>query len=83
MIIDIDNKSKEEIYEHLLKVVGKTKEVLKAESIAKEKKDNPANFGSLCERYCICIIPGQVPCTGTCAIPMEWRGKYKYKKEIS
>lgn len=25
MLIDVDNKSKEEIYEHLIRVVGKTK----------------------------------------------------------
>ncbi|KAJ8929786.1 hypothetical protein NQ314_017488 [Rhamnusium bicolor] len=80
MIIDVDSKSKEEIYEHLIQVVGKTKGVLKAEAIAKEKTDNPANFGALCDRHCICEILGQVPCPATCPVPKIWRGKYKFQK---
>ncbi|XP_018562135.1 probable 28S ribosomal protein S25, mitochondrial [Anoplophora glabripennis] len=80
MLIDVDNRSKEEIYEHLINVVGKTGKVLEAEIIAKEKKDNPANFGVLCDRHCICEIPGQVPCSGTCLLPKSWRGKYKFNK---
>ncbi|RZB49898.1 L51 S25 CI-B8 domain containing protein [Asbolus verrucosus] len=82
MLIDIDNKSKDEIYEHLIRVVGKTKEVLEAESISKEKKDNPANFGVGCDRHCICEIPGQIPCPGVVPLPMHMRGKYKYKKDV-
>lgn len=81
MLIDIDSKSKDEIQEHLEKVIGKTKEVLQAEAIAKEKKDNPANFGAMCDRHCICEILGQIPCPGTCPLPFEMRGKYKYAKE--
>lgn len=52
-----------------------------AETVAKEKKDNPANFGTLCERNCICEVPGQVPCPGTCPVPKHWRGKYKFYKQ--
>lgn len=81
MLIDIDSRSKEEIEEHLLKVVGKTKEVLEAEAIAREKKDNPANFGVQCERSCICEIPGQTPCPAVCPLPMHMRGKVKYAKD--
>lgn len=81
MLIDIDNRSKEEIYDHLINVIGKTESVLRAETIAKEKKDNPANFGVLCERHCICEIPGQVPCPSICPLPNHMRGKYKYAKE--
>ncbi|CAH1117984.1 unnamed protein product [Phaedon cochleariae] len=80
MLIDTFDRTKEEIHDHLITVVGKTKSVLKAEAIAKEKKDNPANFGTGCERHCMCEIPGQVPCPGTCPLPKHWRGKYKYKK---
>ncbi|CAH1987651.1 unnamed protein product [Acanthoscelides obtectus] len=78
MLIDTFGRTKEEINEHLVKTVGKTKEVLAAETVAKEKKDNPANFGVACERHCICEVPGQVPCPGTCPLPKSWRGKYKY-----
>ncbi|KAK9869577.1 hypothetical protein WA026_003329 [Henosepilachna vigintioctopunctata] len=80
MLIDLDNKSKDEIHDHLIKVIGKSDEVLRKETIAREKKDNPANFGELCERHCICEIPGQVPCPVTCPLPKHWRGKYKYQK---
>ncbi|XP_019877486.2 probable 28S ribosomal protein S25, mitochondrial [Aethina tumida] len=82
MLIDIDNRTKEEIHEHLINVVGKTKAVLEAEAIAKEKKDNPANFGAFCDRHCICEIPGQLPCPATCPVPKHMRGKYKYNKIV-
>lgn len=52
-----------------------------AETIAKEKKDNPANFGYGCDRSCICLIPGQVPCSGVCPLPKHMRGKYKYQNK--
>ena len=80
MLIDIDNKSKDEILGHLLKVVGKSKEVLKSESVAKEKTDNPANFGYGCEKSCICEIPGQLPCPGVVPLPHHMRGKFIYAK---
>lgn len=75
MLIDLDSKSKEEILEHLVKVIGKSKEQLKVEAQAKEKKDNPANFGVLCDRQCICEIPGQIPCPGVVPLPDHMRGK--------
>ncbi|KAK5645781.1 hypothetical protein RI129_004245 [Pyrocoelia pectoralis] len=81
MLIECDSKSKEEIHEHLLKVVGKSEQVLKAEAIAKEKKDNPANFGVGCERHCICEIPGQVTCPQIVPLPFHMRGKYKYAEK--
>ncbi|CAG9864386.1 unnamed protein product [Phyllotreta striolata] len=82
MLIDTFDRSKDEIYEHLIEVIGKTRELLDAEAVAKEKKDNPANFGRDCERYCICEVPGQLPCPGTCPMPKEWRGKYKFNKSV-
>ncbi|CAH2266479.1 probable 28S ribosomal protein S25, mitochondrial [Pararge aegeria] len=77
ILVDIDNKSKEDILEHLLNTVGKSKEVLEAEAIAAEKKDNPANFGVGCERPCICEVYGQIPCPGVVPLPKVMRGKYK------
>lgn len=57
------------------------RDVLAAETIAREKKDNPANFGVLCDRHCICEIPGQVPCPGVVPLPKIMRGKYKFAKD--
>ncbi|XP_046999710.1 probable 28S ribosomal protein S25, mitochondrial [Schistocerca americana] len=81
MLIDIDSKTKEQVHNHVQKVICKPESVLAAELTAKEKKDNPANFGFGCEKHCICEILGQVPCPGVVPLPKEWRGKYKYKKE--
>ncbi|KAL5288346.1 MRPS25 family protein [Megaselia abdita] len=78
MIIDMDNRHRDEILEHLRKVVGKTDEQLAAEALLAEKKDNPANFGYGCDRHCICEIPGQVPCPGTVPLPEHMRGKYVF-----
>ncbi|XP_066603423.1 small ribosomal subunit protein mS25 [Prorops nasuta] len=76
MTIDVDSKSYEEILKHLKKVVGKSEQVLKVEAVLKEKKDNPANFGFGCERSCICVLPGQLPCPGVVPLPFHMRGKY-------
>ncbi|KAF7269937.1 mitochondrial ribosomal protein S25 [Rhynchophorus ferrugineus] len=81
LLIDVDNRPRDDIYEHLIQVLGKTEEVLRAEHIAQEKKDNPANFGAGCDRGCICEIPGQIPCPGICPLPNVMRGKYKFKKD--
>lgn len=76
MLIDIDSRNREEITEHLCKVVGKSKAQLDAEAHLAESKDNPANFGYGCDRHCICEIPGQVPCPGIVKLPDHMRGKY-------
>ncbi|XP_065363200.1 small ribosomal subunit protein mS25 [Calliphora vicina] len=76
MLIDVDSKNRLEIEEHLMRVVGKTKEQLHAEARLAESKDNPANFGYGCNRHCICEIPGQVPCPGTVPLPDRMRGKH-------
>lgn len=81
MIIDCENKTKDEILQHLIKVVGKPEDVLQAELDASEKKDNPANFGVKCEKDCICTIPGQLPCTGVVPVPYHMRGKYSWNKQ--
>ncbi|KAJ8673380.1 hypothetical protein QAD02_004642 [Eretmocerus hayati] len=80
LLIDVDMRSKDEILEHLLKVVGKSKEALRKEAIAQGTKDNPANFGYGCEKSCICTIPGQLPCPGMVPLPNHMRGKYMYNK---
>ncbi|CAK9807203.1 Probable 28S ribosomal protein S25, mitochondrial [Anthophora plagiata] len=77
MLIDIDNKEKEDILFHLVKVVGKTKEQLQQEAETKGKQANPANFGIGCPRSCMCVIPGQIPCPAIVPLPFHMRGKYK------
>ncbi|XP_012272701.1 probable 28S ribosomal protein S25, mitochondrial [Orussus abietinus] len=77
MLIDADSKTKEELLQHLINVVGKTKETLQKEAVAREKKDNPANFGVGCEKSCICEIPGQLPCPQVVPLPYHMRGKYR------
>ena len=62
----------------LVKTLGKTQTTLEAEALAAEKKDNPANFGRKCARYCICNQSGQVPCPALVPVPKFWRGKYFY-----
>ena len=60
----------------MVHTLGKSVSTLEAEALASEKKDNPANFGRKCERYCICNQPGQVPCPALVPVPKHWRGKY-------
>lgn len=80
MLIDIDSRSKDEILEHLTKVVGKSEEILIEEAKARERKDNPANFGVGCSRSCICHVPGQLPCPGIVPLPYHMRGKTRHGK---
>lgn len=81
MLIDIDSRSNDEILSHLIKVIGKSKEILLAEEKLAEKKENPANVGVGCERQCICELPGQVPCPAIVPLPFSMRGKYKYQQQ--
>jgi small subunit ribosomal protein S25 len=81
MLIDIDSKTNDEIVDHVIKVVGKSKETLLEQERAAEKKENPSNMGVGCLRKCICEIPGQVPCPGVCPLPKFMRGKYKFYKK--
>jgi len=76
VLFDVDSHTNNEILDRLKSTLGKTEETLAAESLAAEKKDNPANFGRTRERYCICSQPGQVPCSGLIPLPKSWRGKY-------
>ena len=76
VLFDVDGQSKETIIERLNKTLGKSEEMLKEEALEAEKKDNPANFGMECSKYCMCTFPGQVPCPGYIPLPKQWRGKY-------
>ncbi|KAH9512600.1 28S ribosomal protein S25, mitochondrial [Bulinus truncatus] len=78
MVLDVDSQDKETIFNQVKKIFCKSDETLQAESVAKEKKSNPANFGYMCSHECICEIPGQIPCTKWCIPPKEQRGKFKF-----
>lgn len=65
----------------LTKTLGKTDKLLAVEEQIKssmESKDNPAIFGWNRERFCMCEIPGQVPCPGVVDLPKRMQGKYYY-----
>ncbi|XKL68299.1 hypothetical protein PGB90_003790 [Kerria lacca] len=76
VIVDVDSKERKEILNHVIKVLGKPTFVLKDELLAKEKKENPANFGYMCTKHCICQILGQVPCPAIVPVPKHVRGKW-------
>lgn len=76
MLIDVDNKTNDEIIEHLIHVIGKSKEILKKEAQAAVKKENPANIGNGCSKHCICEVPGQLPCPSIVPLPLHMRGKH-------
>lgn len=82
MLIDIESKSNDDIIEHLINVVGKSKEVLEQEAIAAVKKENPANIGNGCSKHCICEVPGQLPCPSIVPLPYHMRGKYKNGRDV-
>ncbi|XP_064633020.1 small ribosomal subunit protein mS25-like [Lineus longissimus] len=80
VVIECDGRSKDEIHDHFKLVMGKSEETLKAETRAREKKSNPANFGYHFNRWCICEVPGQMPCPSWQPLPEEIKGQYKLKR---
>ncbi|XP_074646394.1 small ribosomal subunit protein mS25-like [Tubulanus polymorphus] len=78
ILIETEGRTKEEIHNHVQLVLGKSVEKLKVEKT--EETINPANFGNGFQRWCICEVPGQVPCPAFVPLPEEMTGKYKVKK---
>ncbi|CAM1323149.1 MRPS25 (predicted) [Pycnogonum litorale] len=81
VIFDVDGKSHIEIADTLRKVIGKSENVLKMEEVAKQKKENRANFGSTFARHCICEVAGQVPCPALIPLPKHLRGKFRHTEQ--
>ncbi|RWS02643.1 hypothetical protein B4U79_11973 [Dinothrombium tinctorium] len=85
VIFECFTKTKEDILQQVTKILGKSSERLALESsLDREKQiaESPALFGFNRPRFCICEVPGHVPCSGTCALPKSKRGKYtQYLKE--
>ncbi|KAG8191885.1 hypothetical protein JTE90_019820 [Oedothorax gibbosus] len=74
VLMDVFNKSSEQIMSHLAKTLGQP-DVQESEQI-QEKLDNLCKFGAGRLRHCLCEIPGQVPCSQLVPIPHNMRGKY-------
>ncbi|KAH3816116.1 probable 28S ribosomal protein S25, mitochondrial [Dreissena polymorpha] len=76
-IIDVHGRTQEEIYDHIHNTFCEQPAVVKP-YYEERKKDclfNPANFGYHCRHWCICEIPGQVPCPGYSKLPDNMRAK--------
>ncbi|KAK7102505.1 small ribosomal subunit protein mS25-like [Littorina saxatilis] len=83
LLSQLDSQPKDDILQHVKDVFCKSESQLLEETLAREKKSNPANFGHGCLRECMCEIPGQVPCTLWVVPPKELRGKhYLYGKDV-
>ncbi|GMS95750.1 hypothetical protein PENTCL1PPCAC_17925, partial [Pristionchus entomophagus] len=76
VLFDLEGLSREEIENELIQTLGKTELVRKRESLEKMAKLNPASFGTVCERQCMCEVQGQHPCTALLHSPQVMTGKY-------
>ena len=88
VLFDVDSHTKEEIVNRLIKTLGKTPELLETErriemeTKAQKSEENPANFGEKYARFCMCSVPGQLPCSGLVPLPKHWRGKYHFGQNM-
>lgn len=76
ILIDVDGKDRSSIYEHVKKVICKTKADREAEDTKEGIQDNPAHFGWGCKRHCICEEFGQLPCPILVNLPKVMRRKF-------
>lgn len=79
--VDTYNKSQTEIHDHIKRIFCKSEEMLTEETKAKERLTHPANFGYGCSRWCICEVPGQIPCSAFTNIKPELMGKNTWQLE--
>lgn len=79
VMLDVEGKSAECIYNELSAVAGKTEAQIQRD--LRKAEYNPANFGdSRKGRFCICEVPGQVPCPSK--VPLgEVKHSWHDKKE--
>ncbi|GFS60521.1 probable 28S ribosomal protein S25, mitochondrial [Trichonephila inaurata madagascariensis] len=80
VLIDVFNKSSEEIMNHLVKTLGLPD--IKEETEKQEYLENICKFGSKFERHCMCEIPGQIPCPQIVPFPKHMTGKYKLENSL-
>ncbi|XP_013407055.1 probable 28S ribosomal protein S25, mitochondrial [Lingula anatina] len=80
MVIDTDSKTKDEIMAHMDLVIGiPQRERREFEERALRSNISP-KFGFDCPRWCICEVPGQVPCPGYEPLPEHLTGKWRIKQ---
>ncbi|ESO90490.1 hypothetical protein LOTGIDRAFT_191932 [Lottia gigantea] len=79
MLVDCDSRGKDEIIEHLQRIAGRNTDKSQRYDDGKTYTKNLIGYG--CSRYCICEVPGHVPCPGWVPLPKEMRGKHKYQKK--
>ena len=78
VLFDCDNKDRRTILNQVVKTLGDKS----ASRFNVEQQEaavthiNPATFGILRPRACMCDCPGQVPCPGLVSLPMGMRGKF-------
>lgn len=79
LLIDCDSRTREDIHEHVKKVLGIPEFSVTSKEEGIKQEPNPANFGSKFARQCICEVPGHVPCPGWQPLPLEMTGKGRKK----
>ena len=84
ILFDCDNKDRKSILDQVIKILGdKSASRFNVEQQESAVTNiNPATFGILRSRACMCDCPGQVPCPGLVSLPMGMRGKFtRYQTE--
>ncbi|KAH7701157.1 Protein MRPS-25 [Aphelenchoides avenae] len=82
VLFDLENKKKDDIVDMLQGTLGKTALVKRREFLEAMQSRNPAEFGTKCERQCMCEIQGQVPCTCLIHAPDYMKGKWRWNHNI-
>lgn len=82
MMVELDSMSRHEIMDHLQNHLCKSSDILQLEMMTQVSEVNKADFGLGHDRWCMCEVPGQVPCPGWVPLPKHMRAKYhKFGKE--
>ena len=78
--MDCYKKTSNEIHDSIRRVMGKSELQQRIDSELTARLENPANFGKDCAHYCMCLVYGQMSCSGRKKLPEYLRGKYsRYK----
>ncbi|CAF0717904.1 unnamed protein product [Adineta steineri] len=80
--MDCYKKTSNEIHDSIRRVMGKSDLQQRIDSELTARLENPANFGKDCAHYCMCLVYGQMSCSGKKKLPEHLRGKYtRYKMD--
>lgn len=83
VLIDVSFRDENAIENHLLKILGKGKELIQEEYFKNQVILNPANFGRKFTRQCMCEILGQVPCPSKVGPPVPFEEKLVAKCDLA